>query len=388
MNIYKHKTLWKSGLLTFAVIIGLFSLLYTNNLVRQLKAEERKKVEIWAEATRQMIFTTDTSSQNLDFLYTIIVSNTTIPVILTDGYDSIISSNNFDSTRINDAVYLKTRLKKIKEKNEPIIAEFGGGIVNRIYYDDSIILKQLIYYPYVQLGIIILFIVVSYFAFSASRKAEQNQVWVGMSKETAHQLGTPTSSLAGWIEVLQLKYPELDVSAEMALDISRLEKITERFSKIGSRPDLNNEDIKEIVKLSVDYLRSRASSKTVFKTEFPTGKKILVPVNASLLSWVIENVCKNAVDATEGAGEIAVKVSDSGDNAIIDICDNGKGIPKSAHRKIFSPGYTTKARGWGLGLSLARRIIEEYHNGKIFVRYSEPGIGTCIRIMVKKVKVK
>ena len=388
MNIYKHKTLWKSGLLTFAVIIGLFSLLYTNNLVRQLKAEERKKVEIWAEATRQMIFTTDTSSQNLDFLYTIIVSNTTIPVILTDGNDSIISANNFDSTRINDTGYLINRLKKIKEKNEPIIAEFGGGIVNRIYYDDSIILKQLIYYPYVQLGIIILFIGVSYFAFSASRKAEQNQVWVGMSKETAHQLGTPTSSLAGWIEVLQLKYPELDISAEMALDISRLEKITERFSKIGSRPDLNDENIIEIIDQTVNYLRSRASSKTVFNIEFPSAREISVPVNASLLSWVIENVCKNAVDATEGAGEITVKISESGDNAIIDICDNGKGIPKSAQKKIFSPGYTTKARGWGLGLSLARRIIEEYHNGKIFVRSSEPGLGTCIRIMIKKLKVK
>jgi len=388
LNIYKHKTLWKSGLLTFAVIIGLFSLLYTNNLVRQLKAEERKKVEIWAEATRQMIFTTDTSSQNLDFLYTIIVSNTTIPVILTDGNDSIISANNFDSTRINDTGYLINRLKKIKEKNEPIIAEFGGGIVNRIYYDDSIILKQLIYYPYVQLGIIILFIGVSYFAFSASRKAEQNQVWVGMSKETAHQLGTPTSSLAGWIEVLQLKYPELDISAEMALDISRLEKITERFSKIGSRPDLNDENIIEIIDQTVNYLRSRASSKTVFNIEFPSAREISVPVNASLLSWVIENVCKNAVDATEGAGEITVKISESGDNAIIDICDNGKGIPKSAQKKIFSPGYTTKARGWGLGLSLARRIIEEYHNGKIFVRSSEPGLGTCIRIMIKKLKVK
>lgn len=387
MNIYKHKTLWKSGLLTFAVIIGLFSLLYTNNLVKQLKSEERKKVEIWAEATRQMIFTTDTSSQNLDFLYTIIISNTTIPVVLTDGYDSIISVNNFDSTRIGDIGYLKMRLKKIKEKNEPITAEFDGGIVNRIYYDDSIILKQLIYYPYVQLGIIILFIGVSYFAFSASRKAEQNQVWVGMSKETAHQLGTPTSSLAGWIEVLQLKYPELDVSAEMALDISRLEKITERFSKIGSRPDLNHEDIKDIVKQTIDYLRSRASSRTVFETEFPSEKDIIVPVNASLLSWVIENVCKNAVDATEGAGQITVKISESGNNAIVDICDNGKGIPKSAQKKIFNPGYTTKTRGWGLGLSLARRIIEEYHNGKIFVRYSEPGLGTCIRIMIRKVKV-
>ena len=387
MNVYKHKARWKFALLIFAVIIGLFSLLYTNNLVKRLKAEERKKVEIWAEATRQIINTSDTTNQNLAFLSSIAIEgNNTIPVILTDGNDSIISANNFDTSKISNAEYLKAKLAKIKEKNDPIVFEFGDGNINLIYYNDSIILRQLIYYPYVQLSIIVLFILVSYFAFSASRKAEQNQVWVGMSKETAHQLGTPTSSLAGWIEVLQLKHPEIEISSEMAMDIERLEKITERFSKIGSRPDLTDDDVQAIIKQTVDYIRSRASSKTRLTIQLLSENEILIPVNSSLFSWVIENVCKNAIDATEGDGEITIKINETQEYAVVDICDSGKGIPKSDHKKIFSPGFTTKARGWGLGLSLARRIIEEYHSGKIFVKYSEPGRGTCIRIMMKKVK--
>ena len=386
MNIYKHKARWKLALLIFAVIIGLVSLLYTNNLVKRLKTEERKKVEIWAEAPRQIASTSDTTSRYFEFLLSIIEGNNTIPVILTDGFDSIISANNFDTTRINDIDYLRAKLARFKEKNEPIVIDLGDGTINLIYYNDSVILRQLIYYPYVQLSIIVLFILVSYFAFSSSRKAEQNQVWVGMSKETAHQLGTPTSSLSGWVEVLQMKHPEVEIASEMAIDISRLEKITERFSKIGSRPDLATGDVITIVKQTIDYLRSRASSRISFTLKSISDSEIMIPVNASLFSWVIENVCKNAIDAMEGVGEVVINVSDIQDNAIIDICDTGKGIAKSAHKKVFSPGYTTKTRGWGLGLSLAKRIIEDYHRGKIFVRYSEPGRGTCIRIMMKKVR--
>lgn len=386
MNIYKHKTRWKLALLIFAVIIGLVSLLYTNNLVKRLKVEERKKVEIWAEAPRQIASTSDTTSRYFEFLLSIIEGNNTIPVILTDGFDSIISANNFDTTRINDIEFLKGKLARFKEKNDPIVIELGEGNVNLIYYNDSIILRQLIYYPYVQLSIIVLFILVSYFAFSSSRKAEQNQVWVGMSKETAHQLGTPTSSLSGWVEVLQMRHPEIEIASEMSMDIARLEKITERFSKIGSRPDLSTGDIKSILKQTIDYLRSRASSRINFDIQSASEAEILVPVNASLFSWVIENVCKNAIDAMEGVGEIVINVGEIQDHAIIDICDSGKGIAKSAYKKIFSPGYTTKTRGWGLGLSLAKRIIEDYHRGKIFVKYSEPGRGTCIRIMMKKLQ--
>jgi anti-sigma regulatory factor (Ser/Thr protein kinase) len=383
VNIYRNKTYWKLALLVFAVIIGLFSLLYTNNLVKSLKTEEKKKVELWAEAERQLINNSDTS-QNLAFQFSIIENNSTVPVILTDGNDSIISAKNFDPARINDTKFLKAKLAKMKEKSEPIIFDFGDGHLNRVYYKDSIILKKLIYYPYVQLSIIILFIIVSYLAFSSSRKAEQNQVWVGMSKETAHQLGTPISSLAGWIELLQMKHPEVTITEELATDLRRLEKVAERFSKIGSGPDLSAGNVIMVVNQTIDYLKSRVSSKINFISEFDSSGEILIPINTALFSWVIENICKNSIDATEGHGEIKIHIADNNENTIIDITDNGKGLPKSAYKKIFKPGFTTKATGWGLGLSLAKRIIEDYHHGKIFVRYSEPGKGTCIRILMKK----
>jgi len=370
-------------LLLLAVAIGMFSFCYTYLLVRNLKTEERKKIEIWAEAIRQLNFAADTG-QNLAFLSSIIEGNTTIPVILADGKDSIISARNYDPIKVNEPGYLQARLHKIKEKSEPILIYLPDGHINRVYYEDSIILKKLIYYPVVQLSIIILFIIVSYLAFNSSRKAEQNQVWVGMSKETAHQLGTPVSSLTGWLEMLRTKYPEIPFTDEIASDIARLEKITERFSKIGSRPELVSTNIIPVIRQTIDYLRSRASSRTIFINEFDTLAEIIVKFNPPLLSWVIENVCKNAIDATEGEGKINISVSEIRNYIIIDIKDNGKGIPRSAHKKIFNPGYTTKQRGWGLGLSLAKRIIEDYHKGKIFVKYSEPGLGTCIRIMLKK----
>jgi len=383
VNIYYRNTLWKLALLLFAVIIGLFSLLYTQNLVRSLKAEEKKKVELWAEAARQLINSSD-SSEDLAFLSSINENNTTIPVILTDGSDNIISVRNFDPARINDSTFLKTELAKMKEKNHPLIIELGYSQVQRIYYRESIILRKLTYYPYVQLSIIMLFIFVSYMAFSSSRKAEQNQVWVGMSKETAHQLGTPTSSLAGWIEILQIKHPEITITEELTRDLERLEKVAERFSKIGSRPDLSNENIIPVITQTIDYLRSRTSSKVEIVISSGDIKELVIPLNSALFSWVIENVCKNAVDATTGEGKIGIQISENEQAAFIDISDNGKGIPKSAFKKIFKPGYTTKKTGWGLGLSLAKRIIEEYHDGKIFVRHSEIGKGSGIRIVMRK----
>lgn len=383
MNIYYRNTFWKLALLLFAVIIGLFSLLYTQNLVRSLKAEEKKKVELWAEAARQLINSSD-SSEDLAFLSSINENNTTIPVILTDGSDNIISVRNFDPARINDSVFLRTELAKMKEKNNPLIIELGYGQIQRIYYRESIILRKLTYYPYVQLSIIMLFIIVSYMAFSSSRKAEQNQVWVGMSKETAHQLGTPTSSLAGWIEILQLKHPEISITEELTRDLERLEKVAERFSKIGSRPDLSKENIIPVITHTIDYLRSRTSSKVEIVVSSGDIKELVIPLNSALFSWVIENVCKNAVDATTGEGKIGIQISENDQAAFIDIIDNGKGIPKSAYKKIFKPGYTTKKTGWGLGLSLAKRIIEEYHDGKIFVKHSEIGKGSGIRIIMRK----
>jgi len=384
MIAFRHKTLWKLFLLLFAIAIGMGSLIYTDYLVTKLKTEERENIELWAEATR-LISLPDTI-QNLDFLSTIINNNNTVPVILTDESDNIISVRNFDEEKSRDPEYLNKILNKIKEKNKPIINNLENGHYNQIYYQDSIILTMLIFYPYIQLGIILLFIIVSYLAFNSSRKAEQNQVWVGMSKETAHQLGTPTSSLAGWIEVLQHKYPDISITKELALDVQRLEKVTERFSRIGSKPALVNENITEIITHTVDYLKSRSSSKVKFLSDYAINSSVYVPVNAALFEWVIENVSKNAIDAMEGSGKITFHISETEKSALIDISDTGKGIPKSAFEKIFRPGFTTKQRGWGLGLSLAKRIVEEYHNGKIFVRYSEVGKGSCIRIVMNKEK--
>ncbi len=382
MKIFGHKTFWKLFLLLIAVLIGMASLIYTESLVSKLKVEERKNVQLWAEATR-LISLPDTS-QNVEFLFTIIENNNTVPVILTDESDSIISARNFDAHKSGDYRYIKEQLEKIKERNKPIVNNLEKGHYNLIYYKDSIILTMLIYYPYIQLGIIIFFILVSYLAFRSSRKAEQNQVWVGMSKETAHQLGTPTSSLAGWIEILEQKHPGISITKELALDVQRLEKITERFSRIGSKPVIKSDNIIGIISRTVNYLKLRTSSKVKIITDYNPDEKVVVPVNAALFEWVIENVFKNAVDSMEGNGEITVRITETERHALIDISDTGKGIPKSAFKKIFNPGFTTKQRGWGLGLSLAKRIIEEYHNGKIFVRHSEVGKGSCIRIVMNR----
>jgi len=381
LNIFRNRNNWQIFLFLFAILIGVGSLIYTQFLVRSLKTEERKKVEMWAEATR-LINSAD-STQNLDFLLSIIENNNTVPVILTDGSDNIIATRNIEQVKIEDTGTMGVKLEKMKSDNQPIIIDLANGSTNRIYYKDSIILSQLIYYPFVQLGFIILFILASYLALSSSRKAEQNRVWLGLSKETAHQLGTPTTSLTGWVELLQSNYPDLPVTKELALDVKRLEKVTERFSRIGSKPSLTQENILGLILNSVNYLKSRSSSKVLFVLPFSAEDEINLPVNPALFEWVVENVCKNGIDAMEGNGEITIKVEEEEKYAVIDISDTGKGMPKSSWKKVFSPGYTTKKRGWGLGLSLAKRIIEEYHHGKIFVKSSEPGKGTCIRIMMK-----
>ena len=378
MNIFRYKTFGKSFLLLFAVVVGIGSLIYTEILVSKLKAEERKNVQLWAEAIR--LISVSDSTQNVDFPYSIIANNNTVPVILTDEADSIISTRNFES----ETKDLKKVLGAMKEKNQPIIINLENGHYNLIYYKDSIILTMLIFYPYIQVGFIFLFILVSYLAFRSSKKAQQNQVWVGMSKETAHQLGTPTSSLAGWIEILQNNYPEVSITAELSRDVERLEKVTERFSRIGSKPSLTNENIVSVISRSVDYLKSRASSKVRFIDEYSVKNEVIVPINAALFEWVIENVSKNAIDAMEGIGDITIRIAETDRHALIDISDTGKGIPKSVIKKIFNAGFTTKQRGWGLGLSLAKRIIEDYHNGKIFVRHSEIGKGSTIRIVMNK----
>jgi len=382
LNIYEKKLRWKFLLFVSAVIIGLSSLWYTSKLVKKLADEERKKVELWAEAQLQII-NADLSDQNLDFYVKVLQNNETVPVIVVDTSDNIIFKRNLNSKKIDSPVYIKRKLAQMKEFTAPIEIVISNEEKQYLYYSKSIILKKLTYYPYVQLGVILLFIMVSYFAFSYSRKAEQNQVWVGLSKETAHQLGTPISSLLAWLEMMKLKTANKDMLAELDKDIKRLEKITERFSKIGSRPLLKKENIQNIITTAINYLKSRSSDKIAFNINMPS-EELILPLNSSLFEWVIENVCKNAIDAVNGSGEIELSITDHTQVIYIDVSDSGKGISKSKYKTIFKPGYTTKERGWGLGLSLTKRIIEEYHDGKIFIHESEIGKGTVVRIVLKK----
>ncbi len=383
MNIYSKKQRWKLLLLIIAVIIGVSSMWYTNKLVKKLSYEERKKVKLWAQGMKQLA-DIDDPDEDVSFIFEVIRNNETVPVILVDENDIIISARPADLLKPNDLEYNKRLLEKMKKDHEPIEIILSKGHKNYIYYKDSILLNQLFYYPFIQLGVIFLFILVSYFAFSASRKAEQNQVWVGMSKETAHQLGTPISSLMAWVELLKMKNIDKQLVTEVDKDVKRLETITERFSKIGSAPVLSKANIIDVLNNSISYIKTRSSDKVVFNLNFSSSDEIFVPVNISLFEWVIENLCKNAIDAMNGSGTIDISTTDHTQIVYIDIKDTGKGIPKSKYKTIFQPGYTTKQRGWGLGLSLTERIIEFYHSGKIFVKSSEINNGTTFRIALKK----
>lgn len=382
MNIYTRKLRWKFFLLVAAIAIGVSSLWYTNKLVRKLSKEEHKRAELLAEAQKRIV-NSEMSDQNLDFFIQVIQNNETVPVIVVDSLDNIYFMRNLDSAKMNNPRYVDRKLKQMKIYSEPIIINLSPTEKQYLYYSKSTILTKLTYYPFVQLGIILLFILVAYFAFSSSRKAEQNQVWVGLSKETAHQLGTPISSLLAWLEMMKLKSNDPDLLIELEKDIKRLEKITERFSKIGSKPILKKDNLINVISTAVNYLKTRTSENVKFNLHFSIDE-LYVPLNASLFEWVIENICKNAVDAINGKGEVDINVTDHNQVVYVDVSDTGKGISKSKFKTIFKPGYTTKERGWGLGLSLAKRIIEEYHDGKIFVHQSEIGKGTVVRIVLNK----
>lgn len=383
MNIYSKKQRWKLLLVAIAMVIGVGSLLYTNQLVNRLAIQERHKVELWAKGTK---FLANSADQNADlsFVFEVVKANTTIPLVLTDGDENIISLRNFDEEKSSDPDYQQAQLQKIKGRNEPIEIELFGGTKNYIFYDNSDLYYQLKYYPYVSLGIISIFIIVAYLAFSFARKAEQDQVWVGMAKETAHQLGTPLSSLIAWIEYLRTKDVDSATLDDMKKDVSRLETITERFSKIGSVPELHPENIAQVLEESVDYMRTRSSRKVKFTMKTEGAEDVMIPLNIPLFAWVVENLCRNAIDAMEGSGEIDVELIDGITSVTIDVSDTGKGIPRSKFETVFQPGYTSKKRGWGLGLSLTKRIIEQYHSGKIIVKQSEIGKGTTFRITLNK----
>ncbi len=383
MNIYFRKQLWKIFLLLFAIGIGVLSLLYTNGLVNKLKKQEEEKVQLWAEATKRLA-APKTEMNELAFLSQISRNNTTIPLILASDKGKVLSWRNLDSALVaQDSNYLKEQLEDMKLEHDPIkIPVFNKEQL--IYYHNSTVLSELTYYPYIQLTVIALFVMIAYLAFSASRNAEQNQVWVGMAKETAHQLGTPLSSLMGWLEYLRSTGLEESTAMEIAKDIHRLETVTDRFSKIGAKPVRTPALIKEVVEKSLHYLQSRVSKKVELTFGCECKEQTQIPLNRPLFEWVIENIVKNAVDAMEGEGRLDVHISEKGKEIFIDIKDNGKGIPSGDFKRIFRPGFTTKTRGWGLGLSLAKRIIEQYHKGKIFVKNSEVGVGTTFRISLNK----
>jgi signal transduction histidine kinase len=383
MNIYRRKQIWKTILLCTALIIGGASLWYTNKLVRKLSNEEKKRVELWAKATNEFGKIAD-NNIDISFLSEVIQNNTTIPVILSDDKDKIISFRNLDSIKSTNPDFLIEQLKIMRNANHRIEIDLGNGRKNYIYYDDSIVLTQLRYYPFFQLGVIALFLMVSYLAFSSSRKAEQNQVWIGMSKETAHQLGTPISSLLAWLELMKMRGMDKEMVTEIEKDVSRLETITDRFSKVGSAPALQKENLNEVVKHILDYIKSRSSEKVSFYISSPQKDAIYADINIPLFEWVMENLLKNAVDAMNGSGSITISLQDQQQFVYVDVTDTGKGVPKGKFKTIFKPGYTTKSRGWGLGLSLAKRIIEEYHAGQIFVKSSDINKGTTFRIVLKK----
>mgnify|MGYP000686307436 CR=1 FL=1 len=384
MNIYSKKQWWKLALLIAAMLIGIGSFWFANNLTNKLAEEERKKVELWAMSMRRIA-----QSQNLDGDYRlslkVISSNETVPMIWANSGDSVLSSRNVKSKyKENDR--MQELIQEMKAENEPITIELPSGENQYIYYKNSTLLTQLFYFPIIQLGVVALFLLISYYAFSSSRKAEQNQVWVGMSKETAHQLGTPTSSLMANLELLKLKLEDKTIIDEIEKDINRLNKITERFSKIGSLPAIKHENIVPVLLNTLNYIKSRSSKNIRFETNFKEGETVYAPINLALFEWVIENLVKNAIDSMNGKGTVSLNLSKKEQQLILDVNDEGKGIPKPKHSTIFRPGFTTKIRGWGLGLSLSKRIIEEYHNGKIFVHQSEVNKGTTMRIFLKERK--
>ena len=370
-----------------AIVIAVTSLIISNIFVKDLAKEERNKMEIWADAMRSFNMADETT--DLGLVLKVMNDNNTIPVIVLDNKGLVQICRNVDvgnRSEKDSVAYVSHLGKRLYDAGRFIRISMDDANKKAyvdVCYDDSTILKRLAYYPYVQLGVVLIFVVVAIFALLTSKKAEQNKVWVGLSKETAHQLGTPISSLMAWIEILKENYPHDDLIPEMDKDVKRLQLIADRFSKIGSLPEPVPSSLSDVVDHVIDYMDRRTSSKVLMTKKFPQND-IIVNLNASLFEWVIENLCKNAVDAMEGEGHITIEVLDLPGKAVIEVTDDGKGIRKKDISSVFKPGFTTKKRGWGLGLSLAKRIVEEYHHGRIFVKRSEVGVGTTFRIEIKK----
>jgi signal transduction histidine kinase len=379
-------------LVLVAVVIAVGSLLTSNYLISDLEQEERNRMEVWAEAMRSLNAADENTDMNL--VLKVINGNHTIPVIIVDKEGEVLSSRNIGRSFMIDedsVASLSALAKEYREKGSAIRIDLPqeDGVEDyvSICYDESLMLKRLAIYPYVQLGVVVLFVLIAIFALFSATRAEQNKVWVGLSKETAHQLGTPISSLTAWLEVLKETYPDDALLPEMEKDVKRLERIADRFSKIGSIPEPKPEDVVEVLNRVVTYMRKRTSNKVIITTHFPE-EPIIANLISSLFEWVAENLCKNAVDAMDGAGTIDIDVDEDDRYVYVEVKDTGKGIPKSDFHAVFKPGFTTKTRGWGLGLSLAKRIVEEYHRGKIYVLESELGVGTTFRIELPKGSVE
>jgi signal transduction histidine kinase len=327
------------------------------------------------------------------FFSEVVMNSASVPVIITDSNripirdeNGTIVSGNIPDNKMKDAASVRATIEAMASHNIPIKVNLAERGTRYIFYEDSFLLTKLKFYPFIQLAVIGVFLFIAYLLFSQARRSEQNQVWVGMAKETAHQLGTPLSSMMGWVELLKLKGVDRETLVEIEKDVNRLETITDRFSKIGSQPRLESTDIVKLIYESISYIRSRTTPKVNFKISPELNREIMVPINIHLFEWVIENLCKNAVDAMEGSGAVNIEIIDDDKNVIIDVTDTGKGIQKSLYKTIFNPGYTSKKRGWGLGLTLSRRIINNYHSGKIFVKSSVINKGTTFRIVLNKKK--
>ena len=374
----------KIALVATAVVIAAASLVSSHFLVKDLEQEERNRMEIWAEAMHSL--NTATEDTDLNLVLKVLEQNNTIPVVVTDAKGTAQIYRNVDITSEDSLAIATSKARIYAKKHSPIKVQIGDRRTDYLLvcYDDSMLLTRLAYYPYVQLGIVLIFVVIAIFALLTSKKAEQNKVWVGLSKETAHQLGTPISSLMAWTEILREQYPNDELIPEMDKDVKRLQLIADRFSKIGSAPERKEIDLTTLLERVVEYMNKRTSEKVLITTELDKDKTT-VYANAQLLEWVFENLCKNAVDAMGGEGSIHIKTHSTPSSVVIDVKDTGKGIEHKNIQNVFRPGFTTKKRGWGLGLSLAKRIVEEYHKGKIFVLNSEIGKGTTFRIILKGV---